>query len=108
MLISLLDLKLAAVLAKDMVNLDTTRRVSLNLFYAGKQFLLSALQNDGQEATSEIAPRTQITTTTITTSTEYLVHNWLESLFSWFQIVILWHEPLISLCAIGGLLSSFL
>lgn len=41
-------------------------------------------------------------------STEYLVQNWLEALFAWFQVIVLWHEPHISVCAISGLLSSFL
>lgn len=41
-------------------------------------------------------------------STEYLVHNWLEAMFAWFQVIVLWHEPHISVFAISGLLSSFL
>lgn len=41
-------------------------------------------------------------------STEYLVHNWLEALFTWFQMIILWHDPLASIMAISSLLTSFL
>lgn len=41
-------------------------------------------------------------------STEYLLHNWLESAFAWLQVVVLWHEPRTSLVALAAISSSFL
>lgn len=40
-------------------------------------------------------------------STEYIMYNWLEALFAKFQMIVLWHEPLISAYAICSLLSSY-
>lgn len=105
MLISLISLKLASVLAKDMLNFDVTKRA---LNYAGKQIVqLSVLINNQSNQAKDLAARPN-QAAQLANSTEYLVYNWLEALFAWIQMVVLWHDPKVSLCAISGLLSSFL
>lgn len=104
MLISLLSLKLASVLARDMLNFDLTKRA---LNSAGKQVInLSALiynqASQARQTTNTNQNQNPVE------STEYLVYNWLEALFAWVQTVVLWHDPKLSLCAITGLLSSLL
>lgn len=103
MLISLLSIKLASVLARDMLNFDVTRRV---LNSASKQVVhLSALiYNQAIQPGATLSNQGNLPVD----STEYLVHNWLEALFAWVQTVVLWHDPAVSLLAISGLLSSFL
>lgn len=102
MLISLVSLKLvASALTKEMVNFETARRITPNLFNAGKRLILGSLQANKLADAAASNPLSD-------TSTEYLVHNWLEALFAWFQMVVLWHDPTVSVCAISGLFSSFL
>lgn len=114
---SIVSVKIAYALAKDMVNFEAAKRLAPNLLDSSKRWLLDTIQNhqnhyqrfqqrrattnegDGEEAYEQERDKV---------STEYLVHNWLEALFAWFQIIILWHEPRVSLGAISGLLISFL
>lgn len=101
LLTATLALKLETIkLTRNMVNLDISKRLGLNLYQAGRRLILSSIHN-GQllDASSQEAQ---------TASTEYLLHNWLEALFVWTQMVILWHDPLVSICAISGALSMFL
>lgn len=104
MLVSLLSLKLASLLARDMLNFEVTKRA---LNYASKQVTvqLSALiYNQASQSEHTISNQSDLPVD----STEYLVYNWLEALFAWIQMVVLWHDPKVSLYAISGLLSSFL
>lgn len=78
-----------------------TRRLASNLFYVGRQFVTSYMQNGGSQVDeSNSGANSQ--------STEYLVHNWLESSFAWFQMAILWHNPTVSIIGLSGFFSLFL
>lgn len=104
---SIVTVKIAYALAKDMVNFEAAKRLAPNLIDSSKRWLMDTIQKQsGQQEThanDEEAKKNQDSV-----STEYLVHNWLEAMFAWFQVVVLWHEPLVSLGAISGLLSWFL
>lgn len=101
---SLISLKITQlILVREMINLEIPRRITSNLLHLGKQFVLSSLQkvptnHDVANAGSSSSNR----------SAEYIIHHWLEALFAWFQMIILWHEPMASVCAFTGFFASFL
>lgn len=105
---SLVSLRIITAIAKDMVNWELAKRVIPNLYYAGEKIVHTtgeAIQhhlqyNENGKKTRESAQQPA--------STEYLVHNKLEALFAWFQVIVLWHDPYNTLLALGGLLTSFL
>lgn len=106
------------LIAKDMVNFELAEKVAPGLLTTGKQWMLESIHNvasslklgdvglsrDSDENLEERQRQQQ----QHASSAEYLVYNWFESLFAWFQVIILWHEPYMSLCAVSGLLTSFL
>lgn len=114
----LIIFKVTTALAKEMVYSETTKRVVPSIFQTGRQWLLDSITNqrlasnqqnleddndDDARGSREIVEKLEAEA-----STEYLVHNWLEALFAWFQVIVLWHEPYVSICALSGLLTSFL
>jgi hypothetical protein len=107
---SIVAFKIAYALTKDMVNFEAAKRLAPNLLDTGRRWLFETVQNPQNQSDQEVANTDgeEETKNRDSASTEYLVHNWLEALFAWFQIVILWHEPSVSIGAISGLLSSFL
>ena len=101
-----------------MVNLEAAKKAAPSLLVAGRQWLLDSI-NDFASSTgrSEADRASSEEPSTLNkksgqqpqiASTEYLVYNWLESLFARFQVVVLWHEPIMSLFVTSGLLISFL
>lgn len=108
---SIVTVKIAYALAKDMVNFEAAKRLAPNLIDSSRRWLLDTIQNQlhhSNQQAIETNDEEEDKKNQDSVSTEYLVHNWLEALFAWFQIVILWHEPSVSLSAVTGLLSSFL
>lgn len=93
-----------------MVNLEAVKSVAPKLLLAGKQWIIDSLNQHHQSLNekSNVAGTDEVNKQIQTASTEYLVHHWLEAMFAWFQVVVLWHEPYVSVCALSGLLSSFL
>lgn len=100
--------KIAYALAKDMVNFEAAKRFAPNLIGSSRRWISEAIQQHRGYQQVDEDDEEEGKSARNTGSTEYLVHNWLEALFAWFQVVILWHEPYLSLSAISGLLSSFL
>jgi len=92
---------------KDMVDAGANRLAASSLVTKGREWFLESLSRAISSPVDSSQPGEGDSEVKIV-STEYLVYNWLESMFAWFQVVILWHEPRVSLCAISGLLSSFL
>lgn len=107
---SFVTIKAACALSKDMVNFEAAKRLAPNLMDSGRRWLLETIQNQQRLINQQPVENNdeEDKNNQDTVSTEYLVHNWLEAMFAWFQIIVLWHEPSVSLCAISGLLSSFL
>ena len=105
---SLVAIKIAYGLAREMVNLEAAKRLAPNLFFETSRRLLSDIINKQSDHETVDQNEEEVKNNQDSVSTEYLVHNWLEALFAWFQIVILWHEPSVSIGAITGLLTSFL
>lgn len=121
MLISIVSLKLCSILAKDMVNSDIAKRT---LTYAGKSFIqLSSIISESiwnqqnsyarlneyhDDDDDDETKQKKKTINNAPQSTEYLVHYWLEASFAWFQMVVLWHDPIVSIFTISGLFTSFL
>lgn len=114
MLMSIISLKLGSMLAKDMVNSEIAKRA---LTYAGKSFIQltsnisESIRNQQQNTYArldESDDETKQKNNNAPQSTEYLVYNWLEASFAWFQMVVLWHDPVVSIFSISGLFASFL
>lgn len=120
MLISIIALKLTSILAKDMVNSDIAKRT---LAYAGKSFIqlgsiisesIRNQQNsyariiDCDDHDDDETKQQKININYAPQSTEYLVYNWLEASFAWFQMIVLWHDPIVSIFTISALFISFL
>lgn len=110
----LIIFKVTSALAKEMVYSETTKRIVPSIFQTGRQWLLDSITNN-QPISDETEDEQNVTRNRqleekreAEESTEYLVYHWLEALFAWFQVIVLWHEPRVSICALSGLLTSFL
>lgn len=115
MFISIVSLKLGSMLVKDMVNSEIAKRA---LTYAGKSFIQltsnisESIRNQQHNTYARLDEsdddETKRKNNNAPQSTEYLVYNWLEASFAWFQMVVLWHDPIVSIFTISGLFTSFL
>lgn len=116
----LFPLKLASgsFVANNMVNFEVTKRLAPSLITSGRQWIFDSVHNaianrlsapsaskdeSGLDQQQQHRQKQQQEA-----STEYLVLNWLESMFSLLQIVALWHEPFLSVGTIFGLSTLFL
>lgn len=105
----------------DMYEFLSGQRLGQSIVSAGRQVVQASLQTlqqqhqnrnqqnaEANEAAVESSAGANQRPPGNASSTEYLVLNWLESTFAWFQVVILWHDPFLSLCTLTGLISSLL
>lgn len=98
---SILTVKFISLFTKDMIiNLNTSKKIASNLLALGRSYLLDKQHlrsSDVVRASGEKQVQ----------STEYLVHNWLESLFARAQMVVLWHDKTSSFFSLAVFLVSF-
>lgn len=90
-------------ITKSMIQSEATKSLVLNLLTTGRRILSDSMQN-----VDPLSRKPKAQERRHPESTEYLVHNWLEGLFAWFQMIILWHDPYQTIFVLSGLFSSFL
>lgn len=98
---SIVTVKLLSILTKGMINLGPTKRIASNLILLSKSYLfdeVGALRTPGCKRNHDVQDEN---------STEYLVQNWLESLFARFQMIVLWHDKTLSFIVLTTFLASF-
>lgn len=108
--------KIATGAAKEMVTSELSKRLAANVASAGAKMLLATAQAGANLITSR--HNTNLASQAKSDypsnddqnpqSTEYLVKHWLEDLFARFQMIVLWHEPHVSIAAIFGILTSYM
>lgn len=124
MVVTFLAVRFIVGITKTMVILDSAKSLANTFAYVGRQFYLATFSSSNQlnaddenrsdkdesESGNEIQSKLRIQTKYAANeaSTEYLVYNWVEAIFAKFQMIVLWHDPSMTVCAISGILSSFL